>query len=150
MLTQAVEDIRQGQFAKARDILTKLLRTDQNNATYWVWMSAAMETQKERLYCLQMAQKVDPLNAAARRGLILMGALTPDDTVPPFPMNHPRPWEAKVKLADEKPQLKGIKRFTGNPVFRLSVILGLILIFIVGAVIGLGTIFSGPVAQYCS
>jgi len=147
MLTQAVEDIRQGQFAKARDILTKLLRTDQNNATYWVWMSAAMETPKERLYCLQMANKTDPLNASARRGLILMGALTPDDTVQPFPMNHPRPWEAKVKLADEKPDVTGLKRFTSSPVFRLSAILGFILILIVAAVFGVGTLLNGPAAQ---
>ncbi len=147
MLTQAVEDIRQGQFAQARDILTKLLRTDQNNATYWVWMSAAMETQKERLYCLQMANKTDPLNASARRGLILMGALTPDDTVQPFPMNHPRPWEAKVKLADEKPEVTGLKRFTSSPVFRLSAILGFIVILIVAAVFGVGAILGGPAAQ---
>src|SRR5512141_2158525 len=109
MFQQAEEAIRQEQFSQARDILTKLLRTDQNNADYWVWLSAAMETQKERLYCLQTAYKMDPTNAAARRGLILMGALPPDDSTPPFPMNHPRPWESKIKLADEKPKLSGMK-----------------------------------------
>jgi len=46
----AVEALRTGNKAKARDLFTGLLKTDQNNATYWVWMSAAMETPKERVY----------------------------------------------------------------------------------------------------
>ncbi len=146
ILAQAVEEIRQGQFAKARDLLTQLLRRDQGNATYWVWMSAAMETQKERLYCLQMAYKADPANAAARRGLILMGSLNPDDSTPPFPMNHPRPWEDKVKLADEKPKVTGIRRLTSDPVFRISAILTVSVIIIIAAVFGLGTYLRGPAA----
>ena len=70
MLEQAIKSIREAKFAEAKDLLTRLLRTDQNNANYWVWMSAAMETQKERLYCLQMAYRMDPQNQAARRGLV--------------------------------------------------------------------------------
>ena len=146
MFTQAVEEIRQGQYAKAKDLLTSLLRTDQNNANYWVWLSAAMETQKERLYCLQMAYKADPENAAARRGLVLMGALNPDDSIPPFPMTPPRPWEAKVKLADEEPPLTGIKRYTSSPVFKLSIILGATLVLIVVAVLGMGALMNTPMA----
>ena len=68
---EAVEALREGKKARARELLTGLLKTDQNNATYWVWMSAAMETPKERIYCLQTALKLDPENAAAKRGLRL-------------------------------------------------------------------------------
>ncbi len=147
MLLQAVESIREEQFARARDILTKLLRTDQDNPDYWVWMSAAMETQKERLYCLQTAFKMDPTNAAARRGLVLLGALPPDDSIQPFPMNHPRPWESKIKLADEKPKVSGIKRFTSNPAYRLGAVVGLGALFLIGAFVGLGILISRrPVA----
>ncbi len=142
MLQHAAEAIRQENFAQARDVLTKLLKTDQNNPTYWVWMSAAMETQKERLYCLQAAYKLDPTDAAARRGLMLMGALPPDDTLQPFPMNHPRPWESQIKLSDEKPKPKGFKRVTGNPLFRLAAVLGVVGIVVVGAVIGLGMVIA--------
>lgn len=142
MLQTAIEAIRQENFAQARDILTRLLKTDQNNPAYWVWMSAAMETQKERLYCLQAAYKLDPTDPAARRGLMLMGALPPDDTVQPFPMNHPRPWENKLKLADEKPKPKGLKRLTGNPVFRLAAIFGAAGLVLVSAVIGLGMMIA--------
>src|ERR1700749_3525993 len=102
ILQQAIKFIGEENFPKAKELLTGLLQTDQHNATYWVWLSAAMDTQKERLYCLQMAYKVDPTNAAARRGLILMGALEPDGSQTPFPMNHPRLWEHRLKLAEEK------------------------------------------------
>lgn len=148
MLEQAIESIRQGKFAPAKDLLTRLLRTDQNNAIYWVWMSATMDTHKERLYCLQMAYRMDPANAAARRGLILMGALNPDESLTPFPMNHPRPWEAKIKLADDKPKPTGLKRITGNPVFRLAMILVLGVAVVGGAIFGLGRfILNSPVSQ---
>ena len=150
MLEQAIKFIREGKFPQAKELLTNLLRTDQNNAIYWVWLSAAMETQKERLYCLQMAYRADPANAAARRGLVLMGALNPDEGLTPFPMNHSRPWESKLKLADEKPKVTGIKRVTGNPLFRLAVIGVIVLAVLGGAIFGLGTLIrsnqqaSGP------
>jgi len=142
MLEQAVRFIGEGKFPQAKELLTGLLQGDQNNATYWIWMSAAMETQKERLYCLQMAYKMDPNNTAAQRGLVLMGALPPDETLTPFPMNHPRPWESKIKLADEKPELTGFQRVTSNPFFKLAVI-GIVFIGVVGgAIFGLGALIS--------
>jgi len=81
---EAVEALREGKKARARELLTGLLKTDQNNATYWVWMSATVDSAKERIYCLQTALKLDPQNATAKRGLILHGALPPDETVQPF------------------------------------------------------------------
>jgi len=57
-------------------------------------------------------------------------------------MNHPRPWENKLKLADEKPKPKGLKRVTGNPVFRLAAIFSLAGIVIIGAVVGLGMVIA--------
>ncbi len=149
MLNQAIKFIGDEQYSKAKELLTGLLQTDQHNATYWVWLSAAMETQKERLYCLQMAYKVDPSNMAAQRGLILLGALNPADAQTPFPMNHPRPWELRLRLAEEKDKPKGIRRVTSNPFFRLGAI-GVVGIVVLGAAIfGIGSFITsrqaGPV-----
>jgi tetratricopeptide (TPR) repeat protein len=146
LLQQAIEAIRQEKFSQARDILTNLLRTDQENPEYWVWMSAAMETQKERLYCLQTANKMDPTNSAARRGLILLGALAPDDSIRPFPINHPIPWESKTKLTEDKDKPTGLRRLTANPAFRLGAILGLGTIVLIGAFIGVGILNARPAA----
>jgi len=129
----AVEALRAGNKSKARELLTGLLKNDQNNATYWVWMSATVDTPKERIYCLQTALKLDPENVAAKRGLILHGALPPDDTVQPFPVNRPRAWEEKLLLAHEKPRLKGWAALRASPVARLGgfALLGAILVGVV-------------------
>src|SRR5215213_8526097 len=117
---EAVEALREGNKVRARELLTGLLKNDQNNVTYWVWMSGTMDTVKERIYCLQTALKLDPENAAAKRGLILHGALSPDETVKPFPVNRERAWEEKLLLAHEKPKLKGWAAVKASPVARIG------------------------------
>jgi tetratricopeptide (TPR) repeat protein len=123
LLQSAIEALRQGDTARAREFLTRLLKDNQNNADYWVWMSAAVESQKERLYCLQTAYRLDPNNAAAKRGLVLLGGLPPDETILPFPLNHVRPWEDKLKVTGEEEKPHGIKPFLGHPIVRMAGIL---------------------------
>lgn len=133
MLEEAVQALQQGDRNRARDLLTRLLKVDQNNATYWVWLSAAVESPKERLYCLQMALQRDPQNSAARRGLVLLGGMPPDDSIPPFPVDKPRPWEDKLVLPKEAPDKK---RGWANPVTRIFIILGIAVLAVGGIVIG--------------
>src|SRR5512138_2000749 len=120
---EAVEALREGKKAHARELLTGLLKTDQNNATYWVWMSATVDSAKERIYCLQTALKLDPENATAKRGLILLGALPPDENVQPFSLNRPRAWEQKLLLAHEVPKPRGWAAVRQSPVFRLGLVI---------------------------
>jgi tetratricopeptide (TPR) repeat protein len=115
----ALEALRRGDKPRAKELLTLLLKGDQNNVTYWIWLSAAVENTKERIYCLQTAFKLDPENGTAKRGLILLGALAPDETIQPFQMNRPRAWEERLLLANEKPKEKGLKALAKNPVMRL-------------------------------
>jgi tetratricopeptide (TPR) repeat protein len=123
MFQDAVDALRQGDRARAKDILTRLLKTEQNNATYWIWMSAAVDTTKERIYCLQTALKLEPENDTAKRGLILLGALAPDEKVRPFPLNRPRAWEEKLLLAHEQPKQGGVRIALSNPAMRLAGVL---------------------------
>src|SRR5512132_3219595 len=134
---EAVEALRVGNKSRARELLTGLLKTDQNNATYWVWMSATVDTSKERIYCLQTAFKLDPQNAAAKRGLILHGALPADETIQPFPVNRPRAWEEKLLLAHEKPKLKGWAAVRASPVARIGGFIALGALIVVAVVFGL-------------
>src|SRR5678810_114742 len=133
---EAVEALRVGNKSRARELLTGLLKTDQNNATYWVWMSATVDTAKERVYCLQTAFKLDPANAAAKRGLILHGALPADETIQPFPVNRPRAWEEKLLLAHEKPKLKGWAAVRASPVARIGGFVVLAAVIVTGVVFG--------------
>jgi tetratricopeptide (TPR) repeat protein len=136
LLQSAIEALRQGDLIHAREFLTRLLKDNQNNAEYWVWMSAAVETQKERLYCLQTALRLDPDNAAAKRGLVLLGGLPPDETIPPFPLNNTRSWENDLKVAGEKEKPRGLKALAGNPVIRLGGILVITMVLLGLAFLG--------------
>ena len=133
ILREAINALRMGDRARARDLLTRQLKTDQKNPTYWIWLSAAVETQKERVYCLQMVLQADPKNATAKRGLILLGALPPDDTVKPFPIKRTRLWEEKLTIPQEP---KEKKLSWANPVVRLFGILGIAVIVIGVLLIG--------------
>ncbi len=149
MFQDAVDALKQGDKARAKDVLTRLLKTDQNNVTYWIWMSASVDTAKERIYCLQTALKLDPENGIAKRGLILLGALPPDENVQPFPLNRPRAWEEKLLLAHERPKEKGLRAAMSNPLARLAGVALLVTVIGVVAVFGMlgrrGTTFRpGP------
>jgi len=134
---EAVEALRAGNKAKARELFTDLIKTDQSNVTYWIWLSGAMETTKERIYCLQTAFKLDPANATAKRGLILLGVFPADETIQPFALNRPRAWEEKLLLAHEKPKPKGWAAVKQNPVVRLGLVVLLVGGLIAGVIFGL-------------
>ncbi len=137
---EAIEALRAKDRSKARELLTQLLKSDQSNVQYWIWLSAAVETPKEQIYCLQTALRLDPENATAKRGLVLLGALPPDESVQPFPLNRPRLWDEKLALATDQPKESGLKALFSNPAVRLAgfSVLGVVLM---GAVIA-GLILS--------
>ncbi len=139
MFQDAVNALRRGDKKRAKELLTLLLKSDQNNSTYWVWLSASVDNTKERIYCLQTALKLNPENGTAKRGLILLGALAPDDSIQPFPMNRPRAWEEKLLLANERPREKGFRAVLRSPVTRLVsvfvVLAGLAAVVIFGFVL---------------
>jgi len=133
MLREAIEAIRQNQSVRARDLLTRLLRADQSNPAYWLWMSSVVETKKEHIYCLQNVLRLDPANASARQGLILVGAVPADESVTPLPPLR-RKWQ--VDAIEEPPS--GIRRLWANPLVRVLslgglgvLVAGLILIAII-------------------
>ena len=98
-------------------------------------MSAVVDTAKEQAYCLQTAQKLDPGNAAIRRGLVITGAAPADQNVTPQPPVR-RKWT--VDAMEEPPT--GLKAIWANRVVRIAffavvsvLVLGLILLGVFGA-----------------
>lgn len=147
MLREAMEALRMGDRGRARDLLTRLLKTDQKNPKYWLWLSAAVDTQKEQIYCLQMVLQADPQNAIAKRGMILLGGLPPDDSVPPFPLNRPRLWEEKLIHSQEP---KESTSEWSRPMVRILSILGIAGIIIGGLLIGRSLLITQRPAPYVS
>lgn len=134
MYKAALEAIDQGQTARARDLFTRLLKSDSSKAEYWLWMSTLVDTAQERIYCLESALRVDPSNEAAKRGLIILGARQADkDLAPVTPIR--RHWEKELEDVIE-PRKPLRQRIWGNPLLRLALVL--LAVIIVGGL----TIFS--------
>ncbi len=94
MLQEAIAAIEQGEQGKARRILTRLLRVAPEEVTYWLWMSAAVETEHERRYCLQRAYALAPDDPRVRQGMVLLGQQpVAAEDVAPAPPAQPYAWE---------------------------------------------------------
>lgn len=70
---EAMKAMQKGDKTLARDLLTRLIKSEPQNSDYWLWLSTVVDTAKERTYCLQEVIRRDPKNMTARQGLILMG-----------------------------------------------------------------------------
>ena len=97
MLQEAIEAVAKGQSERARDLLTRLLRANQTNPKYWLWMSSVVDTTKERVYCLQKVLHLDPENRAAHLGMVLGGISPADERLQPLPVT-PRSWKETYKI----------------------------------------------------
>ena len=120
MFHEATDAITKGQHGRGRDLLARLLRTDKANPEYWLWMSSVVDSPKERIYCLQTVLRLDPENIAARRGLVLLGALHPEDIFPVPPVR--RTWKVEIEEDGEPP--RGFQKLLANPVSRMLVFAG--------------------------
>ena len=140
MLQEALDAIAHGQKDRARDLLTRLLRSDQSNPAYWMWMSAVVETPKERIYCLQNVLRLEPNNQAARLGLILSGVSVPTSN-PGTSAFVPRKWS----VAEEEALF--LKQFARSRNKRkLAAYIGIasaVILLILALVIGFGTRTTG-------
>ena len=97
MLRDAIEAVNQERYERARDILTRLLRQDQNNPVYWLWMSAAVQSHADKLYCLQNVLRSDPQNQTAKQGLALLDAET-SPVKESIKLSEHKKWAVDLKL----------------------------------------------------
>ena len=110
---------------RARDLLTRLIKANPNNPQYWLYMSAVVETNRERLYCLTEAQKLTPDDPAVKRGLAIFG----DGPVDPslvIPLSaQKRNWQAL--LDKEQAARNQARQLTGRQIVAMvAAVLGLV------------------------
>lgn len=141
MLQEAISAIEQGQRNRARDLLTRLLRADKNNPEYWLWLSSVVDTKKEQIYCLKSVLNLDPQNQAAKKGLVLLGAMKSDEEIQQLPWIK-RQWSVRLQ---EVPK----EKFWNLPWMRLVFLMvGVMLIMglIALGVFTISDLVSTPVA----
>ncbi len=130
MFREAIQAVRAGQRRRARDLLTRLIKTDANNADYWVWLSSAVDTEKEQVYCLQKALQIDPNSIHARRGLVMLGALPSDQAnLPPAPTIDELATNAPARQAATQLQRAWASR-------RIQAVAGVLVVVGVAAALG--------------
>jgi tetratricopeptide (TPR) repeat protein len=133
MYQAALEAIDQGQTVRARDLFTRLLRSDSSKAEYWLWMSTLVDSNQERIYCLESALRTDPDNEAAKRGLIILGAREASKDITPAPLIH-RNWEKELENVVEPPKSL-FRRVWDNRYLRFSSFFAAAII-VIGLIIG--------------
>jgi tetratricopeptide (TPR) repeat protein len=102
LFQDALQALTKKEYARARDLFTRLLKLNRQNPEYWVGMSMAVDTLKERAVCLREALKLDPDHELAKRGLILMGEKV-DNPPPEWKFAQFRTdWKAGMVLKQEK------------------------------------------------
>jgi hypothetical protein len=73
LLSQGVAALKAGQRAEARTLLQQVIKQDKQNEMAWLWLSGAVDTDKERRICLQRVLAINPSNEVAQRGLQHLG-----------------------------------------------------------------------------
>lgn len=100
---EALEAINKKDLPEARKLLTQLLKLNRNNPDYWLWMSGAVETRKERVICLKEVLKLDPGNLMAIRGLRLADEDIEDPSPLPGMRSMKRDWKTSLEVEMPKP-----------------------------------------------
>lgn len=68
LLQQAMSAIKAGDWDSGRRVLVKILNTDPDNETAWLWLAAAVEGDRRR-HCLEQVLRINPNSQAAQKGL---------------------------------------------------------------------------------
>lgn len=69
LLRQGIEAAKAGQAAQAHNILKQVIEREPQNEKAWLWLSGVVQTDEQRLICLQNVLAIDPHNKIAQRGL---------------------------------------------------------------------------------
>jgi tetratricopeptide (TPR) repeat protein len=131
-LMEAIAAARAGDRVKARQLLSRLLKSDSGNPEYWIWMSSVVGTEKEKQYCLESAKNLDPTNRAVLRGLLISGARKPGELDLSQAVKISRKQAAAVsKAARKKPKVRVRRQFKLNLRF-VAIVTMVILVVIIG------------------
>jgi hypothetical protein len=72
LVERGIDAVRSGDRLTARGLLVRAVLADPGDERAWVWLSAAVDSDEERLACLVKVLEIDPNHEAARRGAALL------------------------------------------------------------------------------
>ncbi len=74
---EGVAAIRAGDKAAGREKLMQVVEADQLHENAWLWLSGAVETDEDRIVCLENVLTINPRHEKARQALIKLGGEPP-------------------------------------------------------------------------
>lgn len=69
LLQEGIRAAKGGQVEKARQILKRVIEQEPHNEVAWLWLSGVIETDEQRMTCLENVLAINPDHQAAQRGL---------------------------------------------------------------------------------
>lgn len=87
LLNEGIKAIKSGDRDKARTLLMRAVKLDEENERAWLWLSGAVKTKEERRICLENVLTLNPDNELAQKGLTQLGfpLPAPEPAPPPNP-----------------------------------------------------------------
>ena len=73
-LDQGIQAAQANQRERARALLARAVKEEPENAQAWLWLSAVVEDDWHKLYCLRRVQRIDPGDQTAARGIKALAA----------------------------------------------------------------------------
>ena len=70
-LQQAIIAIKSGDKKTGRELLMEVLKADSRNENAWLWMTQVLDSDDERIKCLETVLKINPNNEKAKHGLTI-------------------------------------------------------------------------------
>jgi hypothetical protein len=129
-LKQAVVAAKAGRKAEARRLLETVLDADERNEQAWLWLSDVVESDEERIICLENVLTINPDNEMARKGLSALGAGVASSPQSPTSAPVLRDVSAVSDSPADRPRLADNRAF-----IAITIILALILIFTVASIV---------------
>lgn len=74
LLKQGIAALKAGRKAEACKLLMQVVKEDKHNEIAWLWLSGAVDTDRDRCICLEKVLAINPYNELAKRGLVSLTA----------------------------------------------------------------------------
>lgn len=96
-LTQdGISALKSGDKERAQQLFIAALQEDGDDLQAWLWLSGAVESDSDRLECLEQVLRIDPLHALATKGVAQLKARGVKPPEPPASQDETPQWAPEI------------------------------------------------------
>ena len=141
-LKKAVSLIKAGNKQAGAQTLRAILKQNRNHERAWLWMTACVETDNERRYCLDQVLRINPDNATARSALEKLNPQTSASAPPPTAAKSAEPTFSDGPLTPGSPATPSAKDDPFLPGRTKKQNTNRLILIAVLAFLGIGTLWA--------